>query len=113
MAWEDRNKSQEDKPLDEMEPGAEAAAAPSSRRRRNVFRCPGCGTRTYGGMAHCADCGHELSRTCPCCEAQWRYEFSYSFCPGCGTQLQPRKKVEGQESARGEAPVSAGDGGES
>ena len=113
MAWDHRNKFQEDKPLDGMKPGGAAVGTRPSRRGRNVFTCPGCAARTYGDMAHCTECGYKLSRKCPNCGAQWRYEYSYTFCPGCGTQLQPRKGPEGQEPNRSEAPISGTDGGRS
>jgi len=111
MAWEHRNKFQTDKPLDEMKPGEKVADALPTRRSPRVFTCPGCGAHTYGDMAHCTACGYKLSRKCPSCRAQWRYEYSYAFCPGCGTQLQPRKDPEGQEPNRSQAPVSGQTGG--
>ena len=117
MAWEHRNKFQADKPLDEMKPGEKAAGAPLTRRGRRVFNghrvftCPGCGARSYGDMAYCTECGYKLSRKCPSCGAQWRYEYSYAFCPGCGTQFQPRKEPEGREPGRKKASVPGQTGG--
>ena len=113
MAWDHRNKFQEDKPLDGMKPGGAAVGTPPSRRGRSVFTCPGCGTRTCGDMAYCTGCGYKLSRKCPNCGAQWRYEYSYTFCPGCGTQFQPHREPVGQESHQEKASVSGQTGSES
>lgn len=111
MAWEHRNKFQADKPLDEAKPGGEVPKATPTHRGTKTFTCPGCGVRTYGDMAYCTECGYKLSRKCPNCGAQWRYEYSSSFCPGCGTQLKPCKKPVGQESQQEEASVSSQTGG--
>jgi predicted RNA-binding Zn-ribbon protein involved in translation (DUF1610 family) len=116
MEWDHGNRFQDDKALENMKlenmkAVGEAVGKPPSRRGRSVFACPGCGAHTYGGMAHCTKCGCALSRKCPTCGAQWRYEYSYAFCPGCGTQLQLRKEPEGQEPSRSKAPVSGQVGG--
>jgi predicted amidophosphoribosyltransferase len=106
MAWDHRNKFQEDEPLDEAQPGAKVPKATPTHRGTKTFTCPGCEARTYGDMAYCPDCGYKLSRKCPNCGAQWRYEYSSAFCPGCGTQLQPRKEPAGQGSHQEKASVS-------
>ena len=111
MVRNHRNKFQEDSLPDEPKPGRKAADTPRSCGGSKIFTCPGCGTRTYGDMAYCTDCGYRLSRECPNCGTQWRYEYSYAFCPGCGGQLDSSNQPEGVEAGRNEAPVSPARGG--
>jgi len=111
MVWDHRNKFQEDEPLDEAKPGGKAPEALPTHRGTKTFTCPGCGTHTYGDMAYCTQCGYKLSRKCPHCGAQWRYEYSNAFCAGCGARLQASKEPAGQESHCEKAPVSPRTGG--
>ena len=111
MAWDHRNKFHEDEPLDEAKSSGEAPKATPPHRGTKTFTCPGCGARTYGDTAYCTGCGYKLSRKCPNCGAQWRYEYSYAFCPGCGVQLQQREEPVGQESQQEKASVSLQTGG--
>lgn len=111
MAWDHRDKFQKDKPSGEAKPGKKVVDAPPAHRGRKTFTCPGCEARTCGDMAHCTECGYKLSRKCPECGAQWRYEYSYAFCPGCGTQLQSGKEPAGKKPSRKEASVAGQAGG--
>ena len=110
MAWNHRDKFQEDDLFDYTKPEPGGAGAAPTRRGKNTFTCPGCGRRTYGDMAYCTDCGQKLSHKCPRCGTQWRYEYTYSFCPGCGAQLQPRRAPRDEESSRKPEPASAKEG---
>ena len=45
MAWDHRNKFQEDEPLDKAKRGATVAEATPTHRGRKTFTYPGCGTQ--------------------------------------------------------------------
>ena len=113
MSWNHRDKFQADEPLDEAKPGGKAPKAPRAHRGTKTFTCPGCGTHTYGDMAYCTQCGYKLSRKCPHCGAQWRYEYSNAFCAGCGARLQASKETVGAESRPKKAAISTQVGDES
>ena len=51
------------------------------------FRCPGCGSVTFGSRQYCSECGTHLYQVCPNCTSKWRYMYEYAFCPECGTKL--------------------------
>lgn len=113
MARNRRNKFQKDSPPDEMNAGRKAPDTPRPRRNRKIFTCPGCGTHTYGDMAYCTDCGYRLSRECPNCGTQWRYEYTYAFCPGCGGQVDSSRQPAGVAAGCNEAAASPAGGGRS
>lgn len=59
-----------------------------------AFKCPKCGTTTWGDMKHCPNCGAALYIVCPVCKATWRYIYRYKFCPSCGVRvIKEEKKV--------------------
>ena len=93
MTWDHRKKFQKANPS-ELQADEHTA---NSHRGTDTFTCPGCGMRTSGAMAYCPQCGYVLSQSCPCCGHQWRYEYEYSFCPGCGAEL-PTGQSERQEN---------------
>jgi len=49
-----------------------------------AFKCPTCGTTTWGNLKHCANCGQPLTIVCPECGYSWRYMYEYKHCPYCG-----------------------------
>jgi len=52
------------------------------------FRCPRCGSVTWGNLQFCSECGFQLNNECPECGATWRYYHEYKFCPFCGARLK-------------------------
>jgi len=52
-----------------------------------AFKCPRCGTTTWGNLKHCANCGQSLTIVCPECGASWRYMYEYKHCPYCGAKI--------------------------
>ena len=58
-----------------------------------AFKCPKCGTTTWGNLKHCANCGQALNIVCPECGGSWRYIYArdYKCCPNCGAKMQQEK----------------------
>lgn len=54
------------------------------------FRCPRCGSVTWGNLKFCAECGEELNVGCSECGTSWRYFYEYAFCPSCGARVKNR-----------------------
>ena len=106
MTWEHEKKFQKET-LSEARASARTSVGrhPARRRGRDTFTCLRCGTRTSSGMEYCVGCGRPLTKECPHCGHEWRYEYEHSFCPACGAQL-PQNKSEQQENAkRSRGPV--------
>lgn len=59
------------------------------------FRCPRCGTTTWGNLNYCSECGKELYTECTGCGATWRYFYEYPFCPNCGTKIKKEIRKAG------------------
>ncbi len=56
---------------------------------KGAFKCPRCGTTTWGHLEFCTECGQSLNMECPECLETWRYYYKEDrkFCPSCGTRL--------------------------
>jgi len=54
------------------------------------FRCPKCGSVTWGNLKFCSECGEVLTIECPECPTRWRYIYAYAFCPSCGARVKKR-----------------------
>ncbi|MFH1935266.1 MAG: zinc ribbon domain-containing protein [Pseudomonadota bacterium] len=52
-----------------------------------AFKCPRCGSTTWGDLNFCMECGQALIIECPKCGETWRYIHERAFCPGCGTRI--------------------------
>ena len=57
------------------------------------FKCPRCGTTTWGALDYCSECGMHLYKECPKCGKRWRYIHEHAFCPDCGTRVERAKKA--------------------
>lgn len=55
---------------------------------KGAFRCPRCGSVTWGNLEFCTQCGQALNIECSNCGSKWRYIYGYAFCPSCGAQLE-------------------------
>ena len=66
------------------------------------FKCPKCGTTTWGFLKFCPECGESLNRECPKCGATWRYFYEYPYCPECGAKTSGGlvKGKEGEKSKK-------------
>jgi len=53
------------------------------------FKCPKCGTTTWGNLKYCSNCGQSLNITCSECGWSCRYIFAddYKCCPNCGAKM--------------------------
>lgn len=51
------------------------------------FKCPKCGTSTWGEEKFCSCCGQPLWVLCDHCGATWRFFWAYKFCQNCGTKV--------------------------
>jgi len=51
-----------------------------------AFKCPKCGTTTWGHLKHCPNCGEALTMVCLECGHEWRYMYEYKCCPSCGAK---------------------------
>ena len=53
------------------------------------FKCPKCGTTTWGQLKCCPQCGQSLNIACPECGKSWRYMYAgeYKCCPDCGAKM--------------------------
>lgn len=51
------------------------------------FRCPKCGSVTWGQLQHCPECGESLTVECSECGGTWRYIYDYTYCPSCGAKV--------------------------
>ena len=56
---------------------------------KGAFKCPRCGTTTWGNLQFCPECGQSLNMECPECGETWRYYYKEDrkFCPSCGARL--------------------------
>lgn len=51
-----------------------------------AFKCPRCGTTTWGNLEYCSNCGEPLTIECLECGYKWRYIYKYKYCPSCGAK---------------------------
>ncbi|MEW6674762.1 MAG: zinc ribbon domain-containing protein [Nitrospirota bacterium] len=59
-----------------------------SAQPKGAFRCPRCGSVTWGNLRFCSECGEPLDTRCKECGAKWRYIYEYAFCPSCGAKIK-------------------------
>jgi len=54
-----------------------------------TFKCPKCGTTTWGNLKYCSNCGQSLNIACPECGWSCRYMYAddYKCCPNCGAKM--------------------------
>ncbi|MFQ5981654.1 MAG: hypothetical protein ACE5OZ_26205 [Candidatus Heimdallarchaeota archaeon] len=58
------------------------------------FRCPRCGSVTWGDLTYCLDCGQYLYTECGDCGTSWRYFYEYAYCPSCGKRVKSKEKAK-------------------
>ncbi len=60
---------------------------------KGAFRCPRCGSVTWGNLQFCSQCGESLNVECQECGEKWRFIYGYMFCPLCGARIRMKKEI--------------------
>jgi len=62
---------------------------------KGAFKCPRCGSTTWGNLQFCTECGQSLNVVCPECGETWRYYYGEDrkFCPSCGARISKMRET--------------------